>query len=57
MEALLFFVTFTRHQVHAVCHFLELKVVRAPIAQLGEGLTLDHKVAGWILNRGAVLCP
>ena len=29
----------------------------APIAQLGERRTLDRKVAGSILNRGAVLCP
>ena len=29
----------------------------APIAQLGERRTLDHKVAGLILTRGAVLCP
>ena len=29
----------------------------APIAQLGERQTLDRKVAGSILTRGAVLCP
>ena len=29
----------------------------APIAQLGECRTLDHKVAGSILTRGTVLCP
>ena len=29
----------------------------APIAQLGEHQTLDHKVAGSILTGGAVLCP
>ena len=29
----------------------------APIAQLGERRTLDRKVTGSILNRGAVLCP
>ena len=31
--------------------------LRAPIAQLGERRTLDHKVAGSILTRGGVLCP
>ena len=29
----------------------------APIAQLGEGQTLDCKVTGLILTWGAVLCP
>ena len=29
----------------------------APIAQLGERRTLDRKVAGSIITRGAVLCP
>ena len=29
----------------------------APVAQLGERWTLDRKVAGSILDRGAVLCP
>ena len=29
----------------------------APIAQLGEGPTLDYKDTGSILTRGAVLCP
>ena len=29
----------------------------APIAQLGGRRTLDRKVAGSILTRGAVLCP
>ena len=28
----------------------------APIAQLGERRTLDRKVAGSILTRGAMLC-
>ena len=28
----------------------------ARIAQLGERRSLDHKVAGLILTRGAVLC-
>ena len=31
--------------------------VGEPIAQLGERRTLDRKVAGSILTRGAVLCP
>ena len=29
----------------------------APISQLGERRTLDRKVAGSIITRGAVLCP
>ena len=33
------------------------KTKGAPIAQLGERRTLDRKVAGSILTRGAVLCP
>ena len=34
-----------------------LVILGAPIAQLGECRTLDGKVAGSILSRGAVLCP
>ena len=33
------------------------RYVEAPIAQLGKRRTLDRKVAGSILARGAVLCP
>ena len=29
----------------------------APIPQLGEHQTLDHRVAGSIFIQGAVLCP
>ena len=29
----------------------------APIAQLGECWTLDHKVPGSILTGGVMLCP
>ena len=43
-------------------HLLIIKINKyllsgAPIAQLGECQTLDHKVAGLILTQGAVLCP
>ena len=34
-----------------------IKNKAALIAQLGESQTLDRKVGGSILTRGAVLCP
>ena len=39
---------------YGICHILAKE---APIAQLGEGQTLDGKVAGLILTRGVVVCP
>ena len=52
--------TFCRVEVHMVlytCIASHFEPLGAPIAQSGECRTLDRKVPGLILIRGAVLCP